>query len=139
MFRTILLYALLLALATFALEWFEYRYVARVFPREVYIVVIAVAFAALGVWVGIRLTQGRRAGASAFERNDAALTSLGITEREYAVLQLLADGLTNKEIARQLSLSPNTVKTHVARLYGKLEVGRRTQAVSKARTLALIR
>ncbi|MEO0425776.1 MAG: response regulator transcription factor [Pseudomonadota bacterium] len=139
MIRTILLYALLLALATFALEWLEYRYMARVFPREVYIVVIAVAFAALGVWVGIRLTTRRAPGAGDFERNDAALSSLGITEREYAVLQLLADGLSNKEIARQLTLSPNTVKTHVARLYTKLEVGRRTQAVSKARTLALIR
>ena len=134
--RTILAYALLLALATFALEWLEYRYVARVFPRDVYIVIIALAFAVLGVWVGSRLQSRPRGGG--FARNDAALASLGITPREYAVLELLAEGHSNKEIARALSLSPNTVKTHVGRLYAKLEVTRRTQAVGKARSLALI-
>ena len=63
---------------------------------------------------------------------------MGITEREYAVLELLATGQANKEIARELDVSPNTVKTHVSRLYEKLEVGRRTQAVQKARMLRLI-
>jgi RNA polymerase sigma factor (sigma-70 family) len=67
-----------------------------------------------------------------------AQSSLGITERERQVLQLLADGRSNKEIAAQLGVSPNTVKTHVARLFEKLQVGRRTEAIQLARELGLV-
>lgn len=135
--RTVLIYGALLAAAAFVLEWLQYKYIARVFAPEIYIFLIAVGFSALGVWAGRRLTGGDRS-AGGFERNEAALASLGVTEREYEVLALLAEGCANKEIARRLSLSPNTIKTHVARLYGKLEVRRRTEAVRKARELALI-
>jgi DNA-binding CsgD family transcriptional regulator len=134
--RTIFIYGAALAIAAFALQQLEYRYFTRAFATEIYIVLIALAFTALGVWAGRRLT--RQAPASPFSRNDAALKSLGVTDREYEVLTLLAEGLANKEIARRLDLSPNTIKTHVARLYEKLEVERRTQAVQKARELALI-
>ena len=134
--KTILLYAAALAAAAFLLEWLEYRYFVRGFGPGIYIVLVALGFAALGIWVGRRLTVG---GASKeFEINAAALQSLGITDREYAVLELLANGRANKEIARDLDVSPNTVKTHVSRLYEKLGVGRRTQAVQKARMLRLI-
>ncbi|MBI1187499.1 MAG: helix-turn-helix domain-containing protein [Alphaproteobacteria bacterium] len=136
MIRSVALYALALAAAAFALEWLEYRYLARAFPMEIYIGLIAIAFAGLGLFVGWRLAA--RPAGSGFARNDAALRALGITERERAVLDLLAAGQSNKEIARALGVSPNTVKTHIARLYEKLEVQRRTQAVSRARDLALI-
>ena len=134
--KTVLLYAGGLAVAVFAIEWLEYRYLVHDIGTELYVALIAAGFAILGVWIGRRLTGAHAAGR--FEKNAAALRSLGITDREYAVLELLAAGQANKEIARELHVSPNTVKTHVSRLYEKLEVGRRTQAVHKAKALRLI-
>jgi DNA-binding CsgD family transcriptional regulator len=136
MIRTIVLYALALAAGAFLLQWLQYNYLVRTFPGEIYIGLIALGFAALGVWAGMRLA--RRPAAATFEKNTAALASLGITLREQEVLALLAAGKSNKEIAQKLGVSPNTVKTQVASLYQKLEVQRRTQAVQKARELALI-
>jgi len=136
MIRTILLWALVLALGAFALQWLEYRFVARAFSWRIYVGLIGAAFAAGGVWVGWRLAA--RARPETFQRNDAALAALGLTGQEVKVLERLAAGRSNKEIARDLGLSPNTVKTHVANLFGKLEVSRRTQAIGKARDLALI-
>jgi len=137
MTRLILLYALALAVAITALEWLEYRYVTRAFSTEIYIVLLAAAFAGLGLWAGQRLTR-RRAAGPAFERNDAAIRALGLTPRECEILGLLASGQSNKEIARQLEISPNTAKTHIASVFQKLDVQRRTQAIHKARELALI-
>lgn len=134
--KTIILYGLALGVAAIALEWLQYKFVVRAHAAEIYIFLIAVAFTVLGVWAGRRLTE--RTPPGPFERNDAALASLGVTDREYEVLMLLAEGCANKEIARRLGLSPNTIKTHTARLYEKLEAQRRTQAVQKARELALI-
>lgn len=136
MIRTVLLWALVLALGAFALEWLEYRFLVRAFPWQVYVGLVGATFAIGGVWVGWRLAA--RGRPETFARNDAALAALGLTGQEVKVLERLAAGRSNKEIARDLGLSPNTVKTHVANLYGKLEVGRRTQAVGKARELALI-
>ena len=136
--RLILLYAGALTLAVAALEWLEYRYVTRAFSTEIYIVLLAAGFAGLGLWAGHRLTQRRAPSAPGFERNDAAVRSLGLTPRECEILELLASGRSTKEIARQLEISPNTAKTHLARVYQKLEVQRRTQAIHKARELALI-
>ena len=133
---TVVVYAIVLAAAALMLEWLEYRYTIRELRTEVYIVVLAAGFVALGIWVGARLT--RPAARAEFEKNEAAQRSLGITEREFLVLELLATGRANKEIARELDVSPNTVKTHVSRLYEKLGVARRTQAVDKARLLRLI-
>ncbi|WP_428407265.1 response regulator transcription factor [Hyphococcus sp.] len=134
--RTIALYALGLALAALLLAWLEFKYVTRVYAGEIYLVLMAAAFTALGAWAGARLT--RKSPPPAFEVNRAALSSLGITEREHETLSALADGLSNKEIARRFNVSPNTVKTQISSLYEKLEVSRRTQAVQKARELALI-
>ena len=136
MWKAIAIYAFLLAAGAFALEWLQYKYVARVFSTDIYVGLIAVAFAGLGVWAGYRLTPKR--AAAGFERNTAALKSLGVTDREFAVLELLAAGQANKEIARNLDVSPNTVKSHILHLFEKLEVQRRTQAISKARELRLI-
>ena len=136
MIRTILLWALVLALGAFALQWLEYRFVIRAFSWQIYVGLIGAAFAAGGVWVGWKLAA--RARPESFQRNDAALAALGLTGQEVKVLERLAAGRSNKEIARDLGLSPNTVKTHVANLYAKLEVSRRTQAIGKARDLALI-
>ena len=136
MARTVLLYALALALAAAGVEWLQYRYLMRTFSTELYIGLLAIGFTALGLWAGNRLT--RRPAPAEFERNEAAIRSLGLTPRECEILELLASGASNKELAERLHISPNTVKTHVARLYEKLEVQRRMQAVEKARWLALI-
>ena len=136
MWRTIILYALALAAAAFALNWLEYRYYARAFSTEIYIAILALGFVALGIWAGVKLTPRR--AAEPFARNDAALRSLGLSPREVEILEALASGESNKEMARRLGISPNTVKTHIARVYEKLEVQKRVQAIEKARLLALI-
>lgn len=134
--RLVLFYALALALAAFALEWLQYQYFLKSYPVEIYIVIIAVAFAAMGLWVGNRLSTRQAKGP--FERNDTALKSLGISAREMEVLEALAAGQSNKEIARLLGISPNTVKTHIAHLFEKLQVNGRIRAIDEARSLRLI-
>lgn len=134
--KSILLYGLALAAAAVALQWLEYQYKVRLFATEIYVILIAVLFTAIGIWAGNRLT--RRTAPAEFKRNDRALGSLGISEREYEVLSLLADGHSNQEIAERLYVSANTVKTHLAHLYDKLQVSRRTQAIRKAKSLHLI-
>ena len=136
MARIVILYALALALTAAALQWLEYRYFVRSFSTEIYIVLIAIGFAALGLWAGRKLTSPPSRGP--FERNQAAIRSLGLTSRECDILDRLASGRSNKELARDLGISPNTVKTHVARVYEKLDVQKRVQAIEKARDLSLI-
>jgi DNA-binding NarL/FixJ family response regulator len=137
MARTVLIYGLALALGALALQWLEYQVWARSHTGEIYIALIALAFLGLGVWVGARLFQ-KQSQTTPFEPNTRAQASLGISEREHEVLRLLAAGRSNKEIASALKLSPNTVKSHVARLFEKLEASRRTEAVARARELGLI-
>ena len=134
--RIIFLYAAILAVAAFALEWLQFQYFAKSYPVEIYVVLIALAFAALGIWVGHRLTAQKPRGP--FEQNRAALQSLGISGRELEVLEALAAGQSNKQIARTLDISPNTVKTHIAHLYAKLQVNGRVRAIEEARSLHLI-
>jgi DNA-binding CsgD family transcriptional regulator len=137
MWRTVLAYGFALAAGTLALQWLEYRVWARSHALEAYLGLVGAAFLALGVWVGTKLARGPRAE-DPFEPNARARDALGITDRELDVLGLMAAGRSNKEIARQLDLSPNTVKTHATRLFGKLGAGRRTAAVRAARDLGLI-
>jgi DNA-binding CsgD family transcriptional regulator len=125
-----------LALAAVGLEWLRFRHVTRIDSTEIYVAILAIGFIALGIWVGRRLTPQPRP--TEFERNNAAIRSLGLTERECDILARLASGQSNKELARTLAISPNTVKTHLARVFEKLEVQNRMQAVEKARWLALI-
>jgi DNA-binding NarL/FixJ family response regulator len=136
MWRFIIPYGLALAAGAFLLEWLDYKHMVRAWSTELYVAAIAIFFAALGIWAGNRLTAQPRHGP--FVRNDAALRSLGISERECEVLELISAGHANKVIARQLSISPNTVKTHVARLFEKLEANSRTQAIRKARALDIL-
>ncbi len=135
-FSIILIYALILGLAAFALQWLEYRFFLQSISTELYIVLLAVLFVSLGIWVGHRLTAKEKT--KTFERNDPALKSLGISGRELEVLEAMARGQSNKEIARTLGVSPNTIKTHVAHLFEKLAVDRRMLAIEKARSLHLI-
>ena len=136
MIRSILLYAILLGAAAFLLEWLDFKQVTRAFAVEIYIVLIALAFAALGIWIGSQLVPRRAAGA--FIPNEAAARSLGLTRRERAVLEHIAAGQSNKEIARTLGVSPNTVKTHVSNLFSKLGVDKRAEAVNLPRELSLL-
>lgn len=135
MIRPIILYGIVLAAAAFVLEWLNYKHVVHRWSAEFYVTCIAVICIALGIWVGNRLTARPR---QAFARNEAAIAALGISARECEVLEMLAAGHANKVIARQLDISPNTVKTHIARVYEKLAVASRTQAVQKARTLDIL-
>ena len=134
--RTILIYGVLLAIGALGLQWLEFQYLVRAYPFQIYASIIALAFLVLGVWTGARLF--RRAPPAPFEINAPALESLGISVREREVLELLAAGRSNKEIARQLAVSPNTVKTHVSKLFEKLSVRRRTEAISRARELGIL-
>jgi DNA-binding CsgD family transcriptional regulator len=133
--QQLLLYGAALALGALALDWAQYQRLARARTADVYLFLVAAGFLALGLWAGARLLSRReppRAG------NPAAQASLGISDRELAVLGALADGRSNKEIASALHISPHTVKTHVARLYEKLEARRRTEAIARARALGLL-
>lgn len=129
-------YGVALALCALLLEWLDLRHASRALSRETYVLIVALLFAGIGIWVGIRLTPARTEGP--FEPNEAAIRQLGISPREREVLALLAAGHSNKEIARLLAISPNTVKTHVAALIAKLEASRRTQAIERARSLAIL-
>ena len=127
MWTRILAYGLLLAAGTLALQWLDYRRLARAHTEEVYVFLIAAGFLALGIYIGARaLGSGKPAP---FDGNPQAQAALGISARELEVL---------KEIAAKLDVSPNTVKTHVARLYEKLDAKRRTDALRKARELGLM-
>jgi DNA-binding CsgD family transcriptional regulator len=137
MARTILIYGAVLAAGAFILEWLDYHRLAQRHAGEIYLGAIALGFTGLGVWLGARLFR-RPAPSAGFERNAKAQASLGISGREFEVLELLAAGRSNKEIAAALTLSPNTVKTHIARLYEKLDARRRTEAVSRARELGML-
>lgn len=136
MTRLIVTYGVSIAALALLLAWLDYRQAMRLHSTEFYVVAIAILFAGLGVWLGNRLTARPRG--PGFERNVAAIASLGISPRECQVLDLLAEGCSNKVIARRLAISPNTVKTHVARLFEKLDAQSRMQAIAKARTLAIL-
>jgi DNA-binding CsgD family transcriptional regulator len=129
-------YGMLLALATLVLQWLDYQRFARIHTPEIYLGLVAVAFLALGIFVGTRLVTAAPAASEA--GNPKAQGALGISERELQVLRELAGGRSNKEIAAQLEVSPNTVKTHVARLFEKLGARRRTEAILKARELGIV-
>ncbi|WP_211347361.1 response regulator transcription factor [Sphingorhabdus contaminans] len=135
MWRLVVLYGLALAAFAFLLEWLDFKRSVQHWSFEFYVACIAIIFVLLGIWIGNRLTARPR---EAFARNEAAIASLGISAREVEVLEMLSAGHANKVIARRLDISPNTVKTHVARLYEKLEVASRTQAISRARELDIL-
>lgn len=134
--RPIALYGMLLAMGTLALQWLDYQRFARMHSGDLTLALVAGAFLALGVAVGAWALQ--RPSPRPFDGNPRAVDSLGISPRELAVLQELAAGRSNKEIAAALHISPNTIKTHVARLYEKLGASRRTEAIARARELGIL-
>ena len=137
--KTIILYGVALAALTGILKFIEYRFFVRDLSLEFYLGVVAVLFAGLGVWAGQRLTRRKVVIATPdFKLNEPELQRLGISKREYEVLELMAQGLSNQEIADKLFVSLNTIKTHSSNLFVKLDARRRTQAVRRAKELGLL-
>jgi two-component system, NarL family, response regulator LiaR len=136
MLRTVVTAGLMLACGAALLTWLKMQQAIGAVRPELHLGLVAAVFLITGCWAGWRMAT-RRHG-PAFRRNEAAVRSLGLTGQEMRVLQALSSGDANKEIARALGLSPNTVKTHLAHLFAKLGASTRTQAVTRARELALI-
>ncbi|RYG48810.1 MAG: LuxR family transcriptional regulator [Chitinophagaceae bacterium] len=145
------LYGFVLALLAGLMTWAKYRFLLVEHVFEIYGLIIAVVFVGLGIWMGLRLSRPKTIVkheivvkevqvpvAVSSPADPGVLQELNVSERELEVLQCLARGLSNEEIASQLFISLNTVKTHLSNLYFKLEVKRRTQAVEKARSLGII-
>ncbi len=139
MARTVLVYGISLAALVAILKYIEYRFIVRDMSMEIYIGIIAVMFTALGIWAGPRLTKRKVVLIDPnFVLNEAELQRRGISKREHEVLELMAKGHSNQEIADKLFVSINTVKTHLSNLFLKLEAARRTQAIQRAKELRLI-
>ena len=153
--KTVLLYGLLGGVLIAVLKLVEYRYLVLAHSLEIYGGLVALIFSVLGIWLGLKLTRTRETivvrevpvrvevrvpvlARGAFTRNDAELERLGITPRELEILEAMAAGHSNREIAERLFVSENTVKTHAARLFDKLSARRRTQAVQRAKEAGLI-
>ncbi len=137
--KTILIYGLSLAAMVALLKFVEYRLFVRDLSMEFYVGVVAVLFTSLGVWVGLRLTQKKVIIRSPdFKFDQSILDRLGISKRELEVLELIASGLSNQEIADKLFVSVNTIKTHSSNLFQKLDVSRRIQAIQRAKELRIL-
>jgi len=140
--RTIILYGIAMAILLGILKFVEYKYFVREVPLEYYIGIIAVLFTSIGIWAGVRLTSRKviivEQASEPFEINEQDLKRLGISKREYEVLGLISHGLSNQEIAKELFVSTNTVKTHVSNILAKLDASRRTQAIRRAKELRII-
>ncbi len=124
--KMVIIYGSVLAVLAFALTWLDYRFWMRDIGLEVYGIFIAIIFAGLGIWI----ERQRSAPSPRAELNPITKDVLQLTPREIEMLEFLSRGKSNKEIARDLSLSPNTIKTHLANLYQKLGVKNRTQAAT---------
>ena len=127
------------------LRLIEYRFLVVEHSLEIYGGLIALLFAGLGIWLGLKLTRKEEivvlkevAVSAPFTLNQGKLQELGVTRRELEILELIAGGLSNREIAEKLFVSENTVKTHSSRLFDKLSAKRRTQAVQIGKELGLI-
>ena len=143
--KTVLLYGLVGGVLIAVLKLVEYRFLVLEHSLEIYGGIVAVLFSSLGIWLGLKLTKTREVVVvkevpvvAPFTRNEARLAELGITPRELEILEALAAGHSNREIAERLFVSENTVKTHASRLFGKLQAQRRTQAVQRAKEARLI-
>ena len=139
------LYGVILALLLLVLRWLEFRFIILQHAYEIYAVGIAILFTALGIWLALKLSKPKIvekeiyiAESLDFVFNENEFVKLGLSTRELEVLQLMAAGKSNQEIADQLFLSLNTIKTHSSRLFEKMDVKRRTQAVELGKKLKLI-
>ncbi len=140
--KIILLYGISLSLLVFLLKWIDYRLWVHDISMEIYMGAIAAIFTGVGIWMGLRLTSPKviikKEKLDTFQVNEDNLKASNISQREYEILKLLSQGLSNQEIADQLFISLSTVKTHVSNLYSKLDVKRRTQAIQQAKELSLL-
>lgn len=145
--KHILIYGLLGGLLIALLKFVEYRFLVVEHSIEIYGGLIALVFAGVGIWLGLKLTRTKEvvvfkevavSTAVPFARNEGSLRELTITRRELEILELIASGMSNREIAEKLFVSENTVKTHSSRLFDKLGARRRTQAVQLGKELGLI-
>jgi two-component system, NarL family, response regulator LiaR len=153
--KIVLVYGLLGGLLIVVLNLIEYRFLVLEHSLDIYGGLVAVVFAGLGIWLGLKLTRTRETVvmrevpvpvevqvpvyvSGPFVRNDKELQRLGITPRELEILEALAAGMSNREIAGRLNVSENTVKTHTSRVFDKLSARRRTQAVQLAKEAQLI-
>jgi NarL family two-component system response regulator LiaR len=153
--RHVFIFGLVGGLLIATLQYTEYRFVIIEHSVELYTALVAVLFATFGIWLGLRITRKREiiretvvvkevlvpAEVPALEPSapkTAHQQTLGVTARELEILTLIARGLSNREIATQLFVSENTVKTHCARVFDKLGAARRTQAVQRGKELGLL-
>ncbi len=142
--RTAILYGLALAALVLVLKLLQYKYLVRDLSIEFYMGALAVVFTAVGAWAGLKLTKKKTivvkqpVPLQPFAFDPTRLEKLGISKREHEVLEGMAAGLSNQEIADRMFVSLNTVKTHSANLFSKLDVKRRTQAIQKGKELLLI-
>lgn len=149
--RRVLLYGVVAGLCTALLQLIEYRWLVLEHSFEIYGGLVAALFAGLGIWLGLKLTRKqveirevpvpvevRVPASAAFVRDESRVTAIGLTPRELEILAMMAEGLSNREIAERAFVSENTVKTHASRVLDKLGAARRTQAVQRARELRLV-
>lgn len=145
--KSLIIYGVAMALLLFLLRWLELRLIIIDHAFEIYAGIIALLFTGLGIWLALKLAKPKTVvvekeviieRTTPFMMNDAALGELNISKRELEVLELMAKGLSNQEIAAQLFVSLSTIKTHSSRILEKLDVKRRTQAVEKAKRLNII-
>lgn len=142
----VLIYGLCAGVLIVALKLIEFRFLVVQHSIEIYGALIALLFAGVGIWLGLKLTRQKEvvvikevpAPSRPFAMNEERLKDLGITKRELEILELIARGMSNREIAEKLFVSENTVKTHSSRLFDKLSAKRRTQAVQIAKEMGLI-
>lgn len=145
--KHVLLYGLLGGILIAGLKLIEYRWLVVEHSVEIYSGLVAALFAGLGIWLGLRFTRHTETvvvrevpvpAPASFVRDEGRVESLGITPRELEVLELIAQGLSNREIAERVRVSENTVKTHSSRVFLKLGARRRTQAVQLGKEFRLI-
>ena len=143
----VLIYGLSAGVLIVVLKLIEFRFLIVSHSFEIYAGLIAAVFASLGIWLGLKLTRKKEVvvlkevpvlASQPFALNEERLKNLGITKRELEILELIAQGMSNREIADKLFVSENTVKTHSSRLFDKLSAKRRTQAVQIGKELGLI-
>jgi DNA-binding NarL/FixJ family response regulator len=145
--KQIILYGLSLGLLLLLLKWLEWHFIVVNHAFEIYAAAIALTFTGLGVWLAIKLitpkvktviVEKQVFTGPDFVLNEGELNRLRLSTRELEVLQLMANGLSNQQIAERLFVSVNTIKTHTSNLFLKMEVERRTQAIEMAKRLGLI-
>jgi len=143
-YRHLFWYGLGLSALLFLLRWLQWKLIIVTYAIDIYIAIIACLFTGLGIWIALKITNPKtlvvekQVYISEFSINQLALEKLSLRPREFEVLQLLSQGLSNAEIGERLFISLSTVKTHISGLFDKLEVKSRTQAIDKAKKLGII-